>query len=225
MSWAARWRRLMLVPLIKWRPVPFLPFPPFTIATFSLMSVGRSQASPWNQFITSPGTPRAPGTQSWTGLPCILVLDGWSYWSRSQWMKAIANSSCDCKPFPDHDQVPCPVSTAGSRTDCQSQLLSQWVLSCIYSRTQLMPEHDGGPSAGSVQQNMGLHQASSWRAPGVLAKTEMGLHCSLRLFLYHPPSYHVSFPGVTSSPQYRVCFYFFQPVHCPLGNLSSGDPS
>lgn len=51
----------MLVPLIKLRPVPYLPFPPFTIATFSLMSVGRSQASPWNLFSASPGPQESQG--------------------------------------------------------------------------------------------------------------------------------------------------------------------
>lgn len=99
-------------------------------------------------------------------------------------MKAIANSSRACNLFPDLDQVPCPVPTAGSRTDCQSQLLPQWILPCICSRTKLMPEHDCGSSAGSVQQNVGLlpQASSTWRGPGVLAKTHMGLHRSLRHF-------------------------------------------
>lgn len=66
----------MLVSVIKLRPVPYLTFPPVTIAMFSLMSAARSQDSPWNLFITCPGIPGVPRTQSRTGLPCILVLDG-----------------------------------------------------------------------------------------------------------------------------------------------------
>lgn len=203
MPWAVIWR-FILFPIIKLRPVPYLPLPSLLIAKFSLMNVPRLQALRLESFYNLPCDLGTKGTeQNWSDVhPCLRL----SCWSGFQYAAGSETGQSQIVPHPGSTfskPCKCVAHPACCRErNWQSQLLSHWIHHDVCSKASqrlsltVILGQDHSSKMWDFSRGHLLPEDSQ-----CFSQNFDGIALQLKLFLHHPPSSPFSFTEIRTSSQ------------------------